>query len=140
MKTLLDTPKKKRAFIIAATAVIILFALLIATGKAQAAQSIALTGIMPAAGYQHNPMPVTPYMSNNIINAAKSINLTGQIQTISKGAGATAAIPAGSINLTGILPAGAQGLTASNGGQGIGVMALEGLGYLFTVKLLTLHF
>ena len=50
------------------------------------------------------------------------------------------AFAAQSIALTGTLPAGAQGLTASNGNSGVGVVVLEGLGYLFTVKLLTLHF
>ena len=72
--------------------------------------------------------------------AAQSIALTGTLPAVQKGAGATAAIPAQSIALTGTLPAGVQGLTASDGNNGVGVAVLEGLGYLFTVKLLTLHF
>ncbi len=109
-------------------------------GKAFAAQSIALTGTMPAGGYPQATNPAPAHVNNNIIAAAQSINLTGQLPTIQKGAGATAAIPAGSINLTGQLPAGAQGLTASDGNIGAGVAILTGLGYLFTVRLLTLHF
>ena len=115
----------------------LVFAFAIA-GKAFAAQSIALTGTLPPGGYPQatNPAPAV----NNNIRMAQSIALTGQLPTVQQGAGATAAIPAQSIALTGTLPAGAQGLTASNGNSGVGVVVLEGLGYLFTVKLLTLHF
>ncbi len=112
-------------------------------GKAFAAQSIALTGVIPSGGYPQAVNPAPAHVSNNIRMAqAQSINLTGQLPSIQKGtgAGATAAIP--SISMTGQLPNGAQGLTAStsNGNFNVGVAALEGLGYLFTVKLLTLHF
>ena len=119
----------------------LVFAFTAFAGKAFAAQSIALTGVMPSGGYPQAVNPA-PAANNNIrmAQAAQSINLTGQLPTIQKGAGATAAIPAGSINLTGQLPAGAQGLTASDGNIGAGVAILTGLGYLFTVRLLTLHF
>jgi hypothetical protein len=103
-------------------------------------QSIALTGTIPPGGYPHSTNPAPTQVNNNIRMAAQSINLTGQLPTVQKGAGATAAIPAGSINLNGTLPSGVQGLTASNGNNGVGVAILEGLGYLFTVRLLTLHF
>ena len=110
----------------------------LSAGKAFAAQSIALTGVMPAGGYPHAVNPAPAHVSNNI-RMAQSINLTGQLpSSIQKGAGATAAIP--SINLTGVLPNGAQGLTANDGNIGAGVAILTGLGYLFTVRLLTLHF
>lgn len=113
----------------------LIFAFAIA-GKAFAG-SIALTGTLPA-GYKTNIM-TTPAANNNI-RMAQSINMTGQLPAnITKGA--TAAIPAQSINLSGVLPAGVQGLSASSGnGQAVGIAALEGLGFLFTVKLLTFHF
>ena len=119
----------------------LVFAFTAFAGKAFAAQSIALTGVMPSGGYPQAVNPA-PAANNNIRMAAQSIALTGQLpSSIQKGAGgATAAIPAQSIALTGTLPAGVQGLTASDGNNGVGVAVLEGLGYLFTVKLLTLHF
>ena len=122
--------------------VVLTFAFALTAGKAFAAtpQSIALTGVVPPGGYPHATNPAPTQVNNNIRMAAQSINLTGQLPTVQQGAGATAAIPAQSIALTGTLPAGAQGLTASNGNSGVGVVVLEGLGYLFTVKLLTLHF
>jgi hypothetical protein len=118
----------------------LVFAFTAFAGKAFAAQSIALTGVIPSGGYPQAVNPAPAHVSNNIRMAqAQSINLTGQLPSISKsGAGATAAIP--SINLTGVLPDGAQGLTASDGNIGAGVAILTGLGYLFTVRLLTLHF
>ena len=117
----------------------LVFAFTAFAGKAFAAapQSIALTGTIPAGGYPQAVNPVAPHVSNNI-RMAQSINLTGQVPSVSAGAGATAAIP--SINLTGVLPNGAQGLTANDGNIGAGVAILTGLGYLFTVRLLTLHF
>ena len=119
--------------------VVLVFAFALTAGKAFAAQSIALTGVVPAGGYSQATNPA-PAQVNNDIRMAQSIALTGQLPAVQKGAGATAAIPAQSINLTGTLPAGVQGLTASDGNSGVGVAVLEGLGYLFTVKLLTLHF
>ena len=119
----------------------LVFAFTAFAGKAFAANSIALTGTMPSGGYPQavvNPAPAAA--NNNIRMAAQSIALTGQLpSSIQKGAGgATAAIP--SINMTGQLPNGAQGLTASDGNVSAGVAILTGLGYLFTVRLLTLHF
>ena len=127
--------------------VVLTFALAI-SGKAFAAQSIALTGTLPAvqkgagatAAIPAQATNPAPAQVNNDIRAAQSIALTGTLPAVQKGAGATAAIPAQSIALTGTLPAGVQGLTASDGNNGVGVAVLEGLGYLFTVKLLTLHF
>ena len=121
--------------------VVLTFAFALTAGKAFAAtpQSIALTGVVPPGGYPQATNPA-PAQVNNDIRMAQSIALTGQLPAVQKGAGATAAIPAQSINLTGTLPAGVQGLTASDGNSGVGVAVLEGLGYLFTVKLLTLHF
>ena len=119
----------------------LVFAFTAFAGKAFAAQSIALTGVMPSGGYPQAVNPAPAHVSNNIrmAQAAQSINLTGQLPTIQKGgAGATAAIP--SISMTGQLPGGAQGLTANAGNISAGVAILTGLGYLFTVKLLTLHF
>ena len=117
----------------------LVFAFTAFAGKAFAANSIALTGVMPSGGYPQAVNPAPSHVNNNIRMAqAQSINLTGQFLTIQKGAGATAAIP--SINMTGQLPDGAQGLTANAGNIGAGVAILTGLGYLFTVRLLTLHF
>ncbi len=121
---------------------LVLFLALILTLAVSApafAGSIALTGTLPAGGYPQATNPA-PAANNNIRNAVQSIALTGQLPTIQQGAGATAAIPAQSINLTGTLPAGVQGLSINNGNSGIGVAVLEGLGYLLTVRLLTLHF
>ena len=120
----------------------LVFAFTLTAGKAFAG-SIALTGTMPAGGYPQATNPAPAHVSNNIRMAqAQSINLTGQLPSsvvsAGAGAGATAAIP--SINMTGQLPDGAQGLTANAGNISAGVAVLEGLGYLFTVKLLTLHF
>jgi hypothetical protein len=117
----------------------LVFAFTLTAGKAFAG-SIALTGTMPAGGYPQATNPAPAHVSNNIRMAqAQSISLTGQLPSVSAaGAGATAAIP--SINMTGQLPDGAQGLTANAGNISAGVAVLEGLGYLFTVKLLTLHF
>ena len=111
-------------------------------GKAFAAQSIALTGTMPAGGYPQAVNPASAANNNIRMAQAQSINLTGQLPSsvvsAGAGAGATAAIP--SISLSGQLPNGAEGLTANDGNISAGVAILTGLGYLFTVRLLTLHF
>ena len=133
MKTLLNNKRLTLAM-----ALIFIFALLLITGRVFAVE------IQGTQGPLHtitNQGPVNPAISQHLANT----NTIYGTQTPNAGIVPNNVKIYGTqlpINNNNVLPAGVQGLQygPAKSGAGFGVLALEGLGYLFVVKLITLHF